>query len=71
MARQTGTVAGFLDGKGFRFIQPDSGGKDVFVQHTAIEGTGLKTLTPGERVEFDVVQDIKGSRADRVTCLQD
>ena len=71
MARQTGTVARFLDDKGFGFIKPESGGKDVFVHHSAIEGTGSKTLAPGERVEFDLVEDTKGPRADRVTRLEE
>ena len=71
MARQTGTVARFLDYKGFGFMQPAGGGKDVFVHHSAIEGTGFKTLAPGERVGFDVVEDTKGSRANRVTRLEE
>lgn len=69
MARETGTVARFLADKGFGFIQPDNGGKDVFVHHSAIEGTGFKSLNPGERVEFDLVQDPKGPRAENVTRL--
>lgn len=69
MARQTGTVARFLDDKGFGFIEPDAGGKDVFVHHSAIEGTGFKTLSPGERVEYDLVQDPKGPRAENVVRL--
>ena len=70
MARETGTVARFLDEKGFGFIQPDRGGKDVFVHHSAIEGTGFKTLSPGDRVEFDLVQDPKGPRAEKVVRVQ-
>jgi CspA family cold shock protein len=69
MARETGTVARFMDDKGFGFIQPDSGGKDVFVHHSAIAGSGYKTLAQGARVEFDLVQDPKGPRAENVTTL--
>lgn len=70
MARQKGVVARFLDDKGFGFITPEGGGKDVFVHHSAIEGTGFKTLAAGEKVEYDVVQDAKGPRADKVTRVK-
>jgi len=71
MDRQIGTVARFLDDKGFGFIQADGDGKDVFVHHSAIEGTGFKTLAPGEHVEYDLVEDTKGPRANRVTRLEE
>lgn len=69
MAREIGTVARFMEEKGFGFITPEAGGKDVFVHHSALEGTGFKTLSPGERVEFDLVQDPKGPRAENVVRL--
>lgn len=71
MARETGTVERFVDEKGFGFIKPDAGGKDVFVHHSAIQMQGFKSLSPGQRVEFDLVQDPKGPRAENVTPLSD
>jgi CspA family cold shock protein len=64
MAR--GTVKWFNDKKGFGFIQQQEGGPDVFVHYSAIKGDGFKTLAEGQAVEFDVVQDEKGSRAQNV-----
>ena len=52
----TGTVKWFNDSKGFGFLTRDDGEKDVFVHHSAIQGQGFKSLTEGQRVEFDVVQ---------------
>ena len=67
--RTTGTVKWFNDAKGFGFITPDGASKDCFVHHTAIGGTGFKSLTEGERVEFEVVPGQKGPAAENVTKL--
>ena len=69
MERINGKVKWFSQEKGYGFIQQE-GGPDVFVHHTAIEGTGFKTLTEGEPVEFDVVQEPKGLKAQNVVRLQ-
>jgi cold shock protein len=71
MARETGTVQRFMDEKGFGFIKPDSGGKDVFVHHSAISGSGFKSLSQGQRVEFDIVNDPKGPRAENVSKIDE
>lgn len=63
----TGTVSKFSDEKGFGFISPDAGGKDVFVHHSDINMDGYKSLTTGERVNFDVAQEAKGPKASNVT----
>ncbi|HEX6069785.1 MAG TPA: cold-shock protein [Longimicrobiaceae bacterium] len=67
--RTIGTVKWFNDSKGFGFITPEDGSKDCFVHHTAIQGSGFKTLAEGEQVEFDVVQGQKGPAAENVVRL--
>ena len=54
---QTGTVKWFNSQKGFGFIQPEDGGKDVFVHISAVERAGMNTLNEGQKVSFDVVAD--------------
>ena len=53
----TGTVKWFNSTKGYGFIQPDNGGKDVFVHATALERAGLRGLTEGQKVSFDTAED--------------
>ena len=56
-----------MDEKGFGFITPDEGGKDIFVHHSDINMEGFKSLTAGQRVKFDVTQEAKGPKAANVT----
>ncbi|HSL72439.1 MAG TPA: cold-shock protein [Longimicrobiales bacterium] len=65
--RTSGTVKWFNDAKGFGFITPSDGSKDCFVHHSAIQGSGFKTLAEGDRVEFDLTQGAKGPSAENVT----
>jgi cold shock protein len=67
--RSTGTVKWFNDDKGFGFITPENGSKDLFVHHSAIQGSGFKSLAEGDKVEFDAVQGQKGPAAENVTKL--
>jgi CspA family cold shock protein len=64
---QEGTVKWFNDEKGYGFIRPDDGGKDVFVHYLDIEGSGFRSLEEGERVTFEVTQGGKGLQAVKVS----
>ena len=58
-----GTVKFFNTTKGFGFIAPDDGGKDVFVHATAVEAAGMRSLMEGQKVEFDIEPDARGQKA--------
>ncbi len=66
-----GTVKWFNDAKGFGFITPDDGSKDVFVHHSAVKGTGFKSLAENDIVDFEIEQGPKGPRAVNVEKVKE
>lgn len=69
MATQTGVVKWFNESKGFGFIAPDDGSKDVFAHFRDIQGSGFKTLAENQRVEFEVKQGAKGPQATNIRAV--
>ena len=65
----TGTVKWFNNEKGYGFIEPEDGGKDLFVHHSAIQGSGFKSLAEGAKVSYDAEQGPKGPAAGNVQVL--
>ena len=62
----TGTVKWFNDAKGYGFITPNDGGRDLFVHHRSIKGEGFRSLVEGQTVEYDAVDGPKGPQAENV-----
>jgi cold shock CspA family protein len=69
MNMATGTVKWFNDAKGFGFITPDDGGKDLFAHHSSIQMDGYKSLQEAQKVSFDVVAGQKGPAAANIKAL--
>ena len=69
MAKMRGQVKFFNEAKGFGFISPEDGSKDVFDHFSAIAGSGFKTLSEGQHVEFEIKNDPKGPSAVNVTAV--
>ena len=66
----TGTVKWFDDAKGYGFIAPEDGGKDLFVHHSGIGGDGFKSLAEGAKVEFEAREGAKGPEAFNVVATE-
>jgi CspA family cold shock protein len=66
MDMASGTVKWFNDAKGFGFITPDDGGKDLFAHHSEIQATGFKSLAEGQKVEYEPIQGQKGPAASKI-----
>ncbi len=64
----TGRVKWFNDSKGYGFIEQE-GGRDIFVHYTAIEGDGFKSLSEGQKVEFEIIEGTKGPQATKVVKM--
>ena len=64
-----GTIKWFSDQKGYGFVTPDGGAKDVFVHFSALQGEGFKSLAEGQKVSFDIVSGPKGEQAANVVKL--
>jgi cold shock protein len=64
-----GTVKFFNTSKGFGFIAPEGGGKDVFVHATAVEAAGMRTLNEGQKVSFDIQPDARGAKATNLKAV--
>jgi CspA family cold shock protein len=71
LEKLTGRVKWFNSQKGFGFIVPDNGGKDLFVHYSAIKSEGYKTLKEGQKVEFEIEQTDKGEKAVNVTIVEE
>ena len=65
----TGTVKWFNDAKGFGFITPDDGGKELFAHHTAIQAEGHRTLLEAQKVSYDAAEGEKGPKATNIALV--
>ncbi len=66
----TGTVKWFNPTKGYGFITPDGGGKDVFVHVTAVEAAGMGTLSEGQKINYEVVSEERGDKATELSSAE-